>query len=176
MNWNKILIEDQKNPIERLVTVNEREICKKELVDTIISILFSFDMYMRNNLETTYNYYILDDNSIITILQKKYSEHELKKSLIVLDNCKVIYRFTVAKKFLISNSSVKQLRLNSWGKAYYDKYIDNEIKKNAEEIMGKIVKNDIKTYQLIVNEFVKKKMNMEVINKLNEKVKIKIVY
>lgn len=87
MNWNKILIEDQKNPIKRLATVNERKICKKELVDTIISILFSFDMYMRNNLETTYNYYILDDNSIITILQKKYSEHELKKSLIVLDNC-----------------------------------------------------------------------------------------
>lgn len=35
MNWNKILIEDKKNPIERLVTVNERGMCKKELVDTI---------------------------------------------------------------------------------------------------------------------------------------------
>jgi len=40
------------------------------------------------------------------------------EGLIKIDEAKLIYRFTCAKKFQIEDDCIKQLRLNSWGREY----------------------------------------------------------
>lgn len=175
MKWLEVMKLDMYDPITKLKKVNEIQKVNFEIIDYIISSLYSFDMYLQEYTRRTENYYMLDDMSLINILNEKFPEIELKKHIIIIDNVKLIYRFTVAKKFHVKDTKTKQLRLNSWGKEYYGK-IDLEIKKNTEDLMKKYMLKNRLLYKKIISEFSKEKLDTEIISNINEKLLVKIVF
>ena len=75
-------------------------------------------------------YYFKDDVTIYNLLLNVFPEEKIKKkdfdkAMFILDFCKLIYRFTCAKKFKENNIHIFQLRLNSWGREYVQNYLED---------------------------------------------------
>lgn len=65
--------------------------------------------------------YILDDETIYQLVtrdDRSLGQKQLEMAMIYLTQSQMIYRFTVALKFCINEKSIKQLRINSWGRKY----------------------------------------------------------
>lgn len=148
MNIEKLIKEDKLDPINRLTVFYNEDKNIQCWGERIVCFLYAFDNYMQKFLQTKYNYYILDDLSIFNILNKLYTCDNmiLNKTIITLDNAKVIYRFTVAKKFFVNDKTIKQLRLNSWGKEYYQCSIQ---KRTYEEIDNTVKKISFQNWKFI---------------------------
>lgn len=102
-----------------IIKINNEEI---DLRILILMILYCIDETLKYNEEKKYSYYIYGDKSIYNFI-KLITNQEIEltdfyQSMIDIDNAKLIYRFTLAKKFLESDSEIKQLRINSWGIEY----------------------------------------------------------
>lgn len=92
-------------PISRYLTVLEEEndIIKNLTIKILLS-LKAVDDVLRYNCNNEYHFYIKDDVTIYNLLLNVFPEEKIKKkdfdkAMFILDFCKLIYRFTCAKKF-----------------------------------------------------------------------------
>lgn len=96
------------------------------LGEIILLALCTVDTILKKEGGAKYNYYIFDDLSVKNLIEKSFNIQLKHQSfinhLILIDEAKLIYRFTCAKKFMIPDDSIKQLRLNSWGHEYIKVY------------------------------------------------------
>lgn len=129
---------------------------------------------------TEYHYYTLDDKTIENILDflfKSSDKSEYIQSLIDLDEAKLIYRFTVAKKFKERNFKRKQLRINSWGVEYLDSQNNNynEIYNYISNEIDLYIYQHQEIYKSLTERLLSnlKEIDIENINELNEKVMLK---
>ena len=129
------------NPIKcvnyLLQTENEK---LRYYCEQMVLSLYVIDEVVESRLNSSYHYYIQGDSCLIYLLNKTIIcdlDIELfNKSIILLDVSKLIYRFTCAKKFYINGDSIKQLRLNSWGKEYIiQRNLISEYKNNYDLIL-----------------------------------------
>lgn len=148
----------------------------------LLLILFQIDKFLKDFLKVSYNYYIEDDWTIKLIFDKvsnNKSKRDFKKNLILLEESGLIYRFTCAKKFDIENKSLKQLRINSWGKDYVlkKKILNLPESKRIKIIIKKEFSKNIVKYQKLIKLLDKasKDSDFEQIKKLNKKIKIKLL-
>lgn len=118
-------------PISRYLTVLEEEndIIKNLTIKILLS-LKAVDDVLRYNCNNEYHFYIKDDVTIYNLLLNVFPEEKIKKkdfdkAMFILDFCKLIYRFTCAKKFKENNIHIFQLRLNSWGREYVQNYLED---------------------------------------------------
>ncbi len=134
-NISNIVTYDNLNPIEKIEAIYEDNTFKYtyklefnnqqeelDLREVILLSLYSIDTMLKNEGGAQYNYYIKDDNSIKYLIENAFNividKTLFLQSLFVLDEAKLIYRFTCAKKFQENNLTLKQLRINSWGNEY----------------------------------------------------------
>ncbi|HEY2493755.1 MAG TPA: hypothetical protein VGI33_12720 [Paenibacillus sp.] len=101
--------------------------------------LYVIDSVIKRELNVKYSYYIQDDMSVKFLLNNnldyEINSKQFLKYLIRVDDAKLIYRFTCAKKFEMKNEKTKQLRLNSWGRQYIDdQQILNKYSKEVERM------------------------------------------
>lgn len=131
-NIDELIELNFQDPISRYLTVagGENEVVR-ELTIKILFSLKAIDDTLQRNCNTSYHFYIKDDMTIYNLLSKVYNKGRIEKSdfnkaMFILDFCKLIYRFTCAKKFKEKNLDIFQLRLNSWGREYIESYIRSE--------------------------------------------------
>lgn len=175
MDWIEINEMDMYDPITKLKRMKDIMMIDDNVIDYLIGSFYAFDIQLQECVNRENNYYILDDKSIVDILKTQFSENEIKKHLLILDNIKMIYRFTVAKKFAIPDKTKKQYRLNSWGKEYY-KIIDSHIKEDTEIMVNRYIQKQADLYREIVLEFEKTPLDTMAIETINEKLTIKVVF
>ncbi len=93
-----------------------------DLREAILLSLYSIDSVLKNEGGSKYSFYVKDDNSIKYLIESAYNividKSLFLQSIFILDEAKLIYRFTCAKKFQENDSGIKQLRINSWGNEY----------------------------------------------------------
>ncbi|MFB5761894.1 hypothetical protein [Paenibacillus medicaginis] len=119
---------EELNPIDRykvLQDPNLRVDLESTMGDSgevILLGLYAIDQVLKERGEFTYHFYIMDDASVYYLLKKSlnctFECDQLRRALILIDEAKLIYRFTAAKKFKIEDDRIQQLRLNSWGREY----------------------------------------------------------
>lgn len=111
---------DKLNPIDKFMLISKNKESNKKISEIILLALYTIDKSIKENFQTNYDYYINDDATIKILIENSLncliSDDIFFYSIIELDTCKLIYRFTCAKKFKIENENIKQLRINSWGK------------------------------------------------------------
>ncbi len=119
---------DALNPIERY-RLNRSRIpefrmgtYRADPGEVILLALYTVDLVLKQEGKAQYHFYILDDDSIGHLmgeaLGRIFEPGLLKCAFIAVDEAKLVYRFTAAKKFKIRDDRVKQLRINSWGREY----------------------------------------------------------
>ena len=116
LNDDNLSLIDDLSPFDRfkLLTNNSNKDCL-----LILLILFQIDKILKDFFKVTYNFYVMDDLTIKLLFEKitkNGRNKDFKRNLILLEKSGLVYRFTCAKKFKIQNKSLKQLRINSWGK------------------------------------------------------------
>lgn len=124
------------NPIKCYQKILEQNTSKDDDVGSLILIaLYSIDEVIRRRENIKYNFYIQDVDSIYFILSKTnvcvLTKNRFDQCIFELDFSKLIYKFTCAKKFCISDDSICQLRINSWGRSFIDE--KNLLAKYAHE-------------------------------------------
>lgn len=120
---SKLLKIYRKNPIscyENILAEEEEEI--NDICRCVLLVLYSIDEVIKKLTGLTYNYYIENSESVFYVFHllqlRELNEEQFEKSIFILDFSKLIYHFTCAKKFLIKDDTVCQLRINSWGREY----------------------------------------------------------
>lgn len=84
----------------------------------IVVAMHAMDEVLRRRAGTSYFYYFQGDRSLITLFEQIDVPLSLPdKAFAALGLSQHLYRFNVAKKFGLAQD-IKQLRLNSWGRAY----------------------------------------------------------
>jgi len=90
-----------------------------EAIDTTIARLL-----VEGVLDSSRNFYICQDQSVKLLLEEVTEEpiahKQFTEVLLLLNETRLNFRFTAARKFAIEDSSVKQLRINSWGKLFIE--------------------------------------------------------
>ncbi len=104
--------------IEALLTYSDSEQIR-EVVHKIILLLAVIDEAFEKNFGAK-SLYVMDTGMILQWIQRQsfISPKIYLEGLILLDESDLIFRFTCAKKFQIKDQTLKQLRINSWGKTY----------------------------------------------------------
>lgn len=84
--------------------------------------LYVIDETIREKLPNRYFFYIFGDASVFMLLAMSGFPHIEgrygHKLAVLLGAAHLLYRFNAAKKFALPNEKTKQLRLNSWARAY----------------------------------------------------------
>ena len=187
---NFLFLIDKLDPISRFQTIikEKNEIFDEGVVrlsDLILVALFVIDEVIKSSFNISNYIYVYNDNSVKALLSKVVNEKELntqfKNSLILIDLSKFIYRFSCAKKFMINDGSIQQLRINSWGREYLilmdliDQYKNeyNTMKKYYSEY----VKNNKDNYLCILNHLSKniELFDAQIINRTNNFLNIKLL-
>lgn len=123
---------DGLNPVERYKLMRGREAssysdlkgidneAKPVLSDLILLTLNIIDTVLCQEGLVSYNFYVQGDDSvqylIEQVLEAPVEQESFLRGMLRLDDAKLIYRFTCARKFRIPDDRIKQLRINSWGK------------------------------------------------------------
>lgn len=176
--WDYIKTNTKK---ENIIYINN---VKYNLSDIILLVLYCMDEVLKLETDRKYSYYFYGDESIRNFIEKivnfKLSDNLFYDSMIDIDNVKMVYRFTLAKKFRENNTEIKQLRINSWGVEYLSKFLvnnkNNEIYKyissrcKEEYINNKIVYDKLKIHLLSELNF----ENVEIIKNLNSHLILKL--
>lgn len=121
---SQIRAYDDLNPIEKYKKLNKDFGLElpAHLGEYILLAMLVVDRVLKQVLKVSYNYYIYSDESVLFLLRESlritFTEQNFINSVLLIDDSKLIYRFTCAKKFAIMDDRIKQLRLNSWGKEY----------------------------------------------------------
>jgi len=130
IDLNEICSIDHLNPIERYCHLKPIDsslesvfcIAGSDPGEVILIALFTIDHVLKQEQGVKYNFYILEDDSVQYLIQSalgiSFLADFFKMSIVCVDEAKLIYRFTAAKKFRIMDDQIKQLRLNSWGREY----------------------------------------------------------
>lgn len=188
---NSILQFDQYTPFEKFSCLCKNDIDSKlcEISKQELLILNAIDSNICKMFNTTYNYYILDDSSIIYLFHViandfskicNYTTEQIIEALIINDLSNFIYRFTCAKKFSINLSTCKQLRINSWGKYFcshlikeqqYDSFFYLAVKK-TEQIINDNKEIYSKLISLLYPYDIK---HANKVNALNNKLNVKLL-
>jgi hypothetical protein len=174
-----IVLLDNNTPIEKFEHYIDRYPAMAVLllwmhaIDSTLSTLnFKAPIYILDD-ETLYKQIIEDDPTI--------NSDQLKLAMIYLTQSQMIYRFTVALKFLINDKSIKQLRINSWGRKYcsdkllprnyilYERYLNRVTEKFNLNRPSYV--DALKLFQGID----KKKINADDLKELNYHLAIKVV-
>ncbi|AIQ15082.1 hypothetical protein [Paenibacillus durus] len=145
---------DDLNPIERYKIMQNRipkfriGTYQADIGEVILLTLYTIDLVLKQEGKTHYHFYILDDASVshlIGVALGQISEPGiLNRAFIAVDEAKLVYRFTVAKKFKIRDDRVKQLRINSWGREYIKEY---KLLKTQQDIFGTLHSYFIKYFR-----------------------------
>ena len=100
---------------------------KISLLDIVLLGLYAVDRTLMEQSNDNGCFYIFRDSSIIYLINKSLpinvSSILGQASLSLLTLSQLIYRFTCARKFKISNHNYKQFRINSWGRNYAERYL-----------------------------------------------------
>lgn len=179
----KTFFENVSLPTSSSDTKKNTQLC--DIGEIILLSLYAIDFVIRKNLEYSYYFYINDDLSVKNIIEKalsiKFPDEIFLKSIMYIDYSKLIYRFTCAKKFNITNYCTKQLRLNSWGREYI---ISEKLLEKHELIYGEILKTFTNCFNKNRDLYMQltKKLLMEIndnvskeISNLNDKLEIKLL-
>lgn len=113
-----------KNCEEMILNINNIS-AKISICELVLVALKAFDDVIIKAVNRDYHYYVQDDLSIYNFLNLTLNFDKLdklKEALIILDESKLIYRFTVAQKFNVSDLKIKQIRINSWGRSFVNLY------------------------------------------------------
>lgn len=178
---------DLKDPVEKydLVTNEQDDNVVKCGRKILISLYVINEVLMKAFTKRKYLFYVYDDSSCKKLIEEalgeKIPDEIFFQSLIDIDLCKLIYRFTCAKKFCVKDTTIKQLRLNSWGNEYIT--VKNLIDNNKEiyNAMYLYFERYFSENKLIYDELLGRLLeeinysNAEKIKELNNKVNIKIL-
>ncbi len=176
---------DLKNPLEKYKLIcSKKDYNYVKYGEKILLALYAINKVLIEEFNRPYFFYIYEDISCKTLIEKALNDiidDDFYKNLIEIDLCKLIYRFTCARKFKIEDTTKKQLRLNSWGNEYI---IKNNLIERNKEIYKKIYmyfkeyyNENKKTYEELLNRLLNKidDENAEKIEELNDKLIIKIL-
>jgi len=124
---NFLISLDDFDPGERLYKLNllagEDEAKQLQRDEWLFLIaLHVIDETIREKLPSRYFFYIFEDATVFRLLAMSGFPH-IKgryghKLAVLLGAAHLLYRFNAAKKFALPNEKAKQLRLNSWARAY----------------------------------------------------------
>jgi hypothetical protein len=160
--YDAVLPYDDLAPIERMDALIVPLSIDRQLLETILLTLEAIDTTIARLLvegvpDSSRNFYVCQDQSVKLLLEqvaeKSVAHKQFTEALLLLNETDLIFRFTAARKFAIEDSSVKQLRINSWGKLYIEtkallaKY--DSLYKQLTEQMTQFVLHDKSTYQEI---------------------------
>ncbi len=111
--------------------------------------------------------------------EEKITKCDFEKTIFILDFCKLIYRFTCAKKFKEKNYNIFQLRLNSWGREYSEAYIPI-MQVESSRIIKSIVlyfENNREKYMTLIKLLLGdlNLENLRAIDRLNSRLNIKLL-
>lgn len=180
----RIYYFDKINPIDKFLLISKNEE-KRKVAEKLLIALYIINKVIRENANINYSYYLNNDLTLKTLLKKSLKcdipNDIFMEALIKLDICKLIYRFTTAKKFKIKDKTIKQLRINSWGNEYIkDKKILELYKNEFEQIYNYLNQyyNDNRHIYSELLENLLLEINderAELIQKLNENVEVKLL-
>lgn len=107
---------DTKDPIGKFVHICGIDRLPQDICLPLVA-LHAADLAVRQILGAK-EIYFLDDTCVQTILNTACVSDSVNCTfqLVQLSKAQLIYRFTAARKFAIQDGSVKQLRINSWGR------------------------------------------------------------
>ncbi|MFF2154594.1 hypothetical protein ACFVVQ_04705 [Paenibacillus chitinolyticus] len=132
-----VLQADTLNPIEKFSWLTDQRNSDAQLAEFILLGLYTIDAVVNEISPAPYNYYIHSDASVMFLLARSLKriipQENYLSTTILLDDAKLIYRFTTARKFKITESKLKQLRINSWGREYI---AQNELKERYSTEFG----------------------------------------
>lgn len=141
---DKLYEHDKLTPGARLDKLIEefsidRKMCEQCLLG-LEAIDISIATHVRGVSDSSRNFYVFRDESLKCILEKvlnvEVSREMLIKSLILLNETDLIFRFTAARKFNVSDPSDKQLRINSWGKLYI---AENNLEEKHRDVFARLL-------------------------------------
>jgi hypothetical protein len=114
---------DKKDPCEKFAQFCGPDIHPRDLCLPLIA-LHAADVAIKRIFGVE-SIYFLDDAIVPTVLSSASvrGKSEYAYQLMQLTMAQLIYRFTAATKFAISDVSVKQLRINSWGRDLVERHI-----------------------------------------------------
>lgn len=169
---------DSLDPLEKYNRIQKLSY-EPMIISTILALKSIDDLFLK--LYGKPSLYVLGDQSIKRVFEKIDLDFHPKS---ILPSCKflmisqLIYRFTAARKFRISDSSIKQLRINSWGHilaeeiAHKDRPLSSKIKNGIEQL----VTADLKIYSTLASHLRDDtKINAEIIKKLNANLTLRVV-
>lgn len=174
-----------KKVAEDELTVEVNFTYTENLGEIILLALYTIDIILKEEGDANYNFYIFDDLSVKNLIEKSFNIQLEYKSfmnhLILVDEAKLTYRFTCAKKFLMPDDSIKQLRLNSWGHEYIKKcdllntYADESAA--MRDTFSNYFHENKETYLTIMERLLSDcdPHNSYAIQALNEKIDIKLL-
>lgn len=117
-------------PEDRLKLLTGTESVLQTCSENLLLAMYTINECIQEKYKTSYYFYIMDDESVLGILEQCGSmnfsllkREDYEKSLLCLDLAKLLYRFPCAKKFMIENDSIHQLRINSWGRDYVTNHL-----------------------------------------------------
>lgn len=109
---------DSLDPIGKRAALSAETPVFARAADQALLVLAAVDSYLSVNFHYD-GIYLLDKPDLwqsLSSLQAVMDRETWEKSLVALQLCQLVYRFTVARKFLLTDPSIKQLRINSWGR------------------------------------------------------------
>jgi hypothetical protein len=175
---------DHLSPIERLDALVDARAADMDLAVLVLLALEAIDVTI-GSLDDSRNFYIFQDDSVRALLAQAMvapsKERALTATLIVLNEVDLIFRFTTALKFGVSDASLKQLRINSWGKAYIRQkrciQKHSEVYDKLKQLAGTYVAENEGTYvkllQLLGQKITPAKADK--VARLNAKLTLKLV-
>jgi len=125
--YNILLVNDKLAPIERLDALIDKLSIDRIMLETSLLALEAIDIAVADLLaeevpDSSRSLYLYQDQSLQLLLEQAFQarldQDHFIKSLMLLNETDLIFRFTAARKFKITDPSAKQLRINSWGKLY----------------------------------------------------------
>lgn len=116
-------IVDNFNPDQMWKHLNMTKEVERIALCSLVS-LDVFEIHLAHRLRLSARFiYVLGDSSVKWMVDHVMPDADIKPALSSLMISSYIYRYTVAKKFMIQKTSTKQLRINSWGQEYIQSHV-----------------------------------------------------
>jgi hypothetical protein len=129
---------DGLSPADVYEVIRKGSGCPHELDDSLIT-LVAIDDALEQKFGSG-GLYVLDDRSVAHVMSvaslPAVSEETLRRLHFGLSISQLAFRFATARKFQVANPSTKQLRVNSWGRAYCNERIDTTGQRRRAELVG----------------------------------------
>lgn len=191
---------DDLTPIEQFRCLLGKEIFEDPLLyfsdiqlnlsSLILISLHAIDEAFKNKLKgsakkSKHYFYLLGDKSLRYLIEKvttlTLDKIQFQELMYYLSTTFLIYRFTCAKKFCVRDTTLKQLRINSWGEKYVDDFGLLKKYKDIEDGIYKecceYINSETSKYQQL-SKLLSQKINLEVatlILDINKELKIKLL-